>query len=126
MITAGRLRKMAVHVVLVQSLPERAAAMRGRANTLSWLLVSALLTIAVVSNAFAYDNREISAAKSDMIAESIASYRGNCPCPYFSAADGSSCGRRSAYSKRGGTSPLCYQTDITDAQAIEWLRKNRR
>lgn len=35
-------------------------------------------------------------------------YRGNCPCPYDRASDGSICGNRSAYSRSGGASPKCY------------------
>lgn len=49
-----------------------------------------------------------------MISESIASYQGHCPCPYNAAANGSQCGKRSAWSKAGGYAPLCYPTDISD------------
>jgi hypothetical protein len=52
------------------------------------------------------------AKKKQMIRESIASYSGSCPCPYSRARNGSSCGKRSAWSKPGGASPLCYVTDI--------------
>ena len=90
--------------------------------------LSALLLISALSvqASYAYDNSEIIVAKRKMIAESIASYRGNCACPYNTAANGSSCGKRSAYSKPGGAEPLCYESDITDAQAVEWLRRNKR
>lgn len=46
--------------------------------------------------------------KNILIQESIDSYPGNCPCPYNTARNGSSCGRRSAYSREGGYAPLCY------------------
>jgi hypothetical protein len=49
-----------------------------------------------------------------MIKQSIASYPGNCPCPYNLASNGSQCGKRSAWSKPGGYAPLCYPADITD------------
>lgn len=52
--------------------------------------------------------------KQQMIQESIASYSGNCPCPYNLAKNGSKCGARSAWSKKGGYAPLCYESDITD------------
>ena len=39
--------------------------------------------------------------RKQMIAESVASYPGNCPCPYNLASNGSQCGKRSAYSKPG-------------------------
>ena len=49
--------------------------------------------------------------KSRIIQESIASYPGNCPCPYNTARNGSRCGKRSAWSRPGGYSPICFETD---------------
>jgi hypothetical protein len=49
-----------------------------------------------------------------LIAASIRSYPGSCPCPYNSDRAGRSCGRRSAYSRPGGQSPRCYEADISD------------
>jgi hypothetical protein len=49
-----------------------------------------------------------------IIGESVASYPGNCPCPYFADRAGRRCGGRSAYSRAGGYSPLCYPNDVTD------------
>ncbi|MBI4817562.1 MAG: hypothetical protein HY791_14975 [Deltaproteobacteria bacterium] len=57
-----------------------------------------------------------------LIKESIDNYPGNCPCPYNVDRAGRSCGRRSAYSKPGGYSPLCYRKDVTDPM-IEAYRK---
>jgi hypothetical protein len=75
---------------------------------------------------FAQTKSELSSAKAKMIQESISQYSGNCPCPYNSMRNGRSCGRRSAYSRPGGKSPLCYENDITDEQARRWLKgKNR-
>ena len=51
--------------------------------------------------------------KQAIIQESIDSYYGNCPCPYNTTSNGRSCGRRSAYSRPGGESPLCYASDVT-------------
>lgn len=51
--------------------------------------------------------------KKELIKRSLALYSGNCPCPYNRARGGSRCGRRSAYSRPGGASPLCFPTDIT-------------
>lgn len=48
-----------------------------------------------------------------MIAESIAAYPGNCPCPYNSMRNGRACGGRSAYNRPGGRAPLCYAQDIS-------------
>ena len=48
-----------------------------------------------------------------IIAESVASYSGACACPYNRDRAGRSCGRRSAYSRPGGASPICYEGDVT-------------
>lgn len=61
---------------------------------------------------------------SIMIANSLGSYSGNCPCPYNVDRAGRSCGGRSAYSRPGGRSPLCYPSDVTSAQ-LERFRSNR-
>lgn len=62
------------------------------------------------------------AIRQRIIAESIESYPGTCPCPYNTARNGSSCGRRSAYSRPGGYAPLCYARDISRAQVEEYRR----
>lgn len=48
-----------------------------------------------------------------LIKESIASYPGPCACPYNHARNGSSCGRRSAYSRAGGYNTVCYREDVS-------------
>jgi len=55
-----------------------------------------------------------------LIQESIDSYSGNCPCPYNTASNGSSCGGRSAYSRPGGAAPLCYAKDVSDEMVREY------
>lgn len=59
-----------------------------------------------------------------MIKESINSYPGNCPCPFNSTANGRSCGGRSAYSRPGGYSPLCYKGDISADEVAAWRNRN--
>jgi len=51
-----------------------------------------------------------------LIRESIASYPSTCACPYSVDRAGRRCGGRSAYSRPGGRSPLCYSEDISDEQ----------
>jgi hypothetical protein len=51
-----------------------------------------------------------------LIAESIASYSGSCPCPYNVDRGGRRCGGRSAYSRPGGRSPTCYEQDVPDEE----------
>ena len=58
-----------------------------------------------------------------MISESVSSYPGSCPCPYFVDRAGRSCGRRSAYSRPGGYSPLCYPSDISPAAVADYREK---
>lgn len=60
--------------------------------------------------------------KKQIIQESIASYPGPCACPYSTARNGSRCGSRSAYSRPGGASPLCYPDDVTPAVMDRWLK----
>jgi hypothetical protein len=57
-----------------------------------------------------------------LVAAAIAAYPGNCPCPYNVDRAGRRCGRRSAYSRPGGTSPICFDEDVTVAM-IEKYRK---
>lgn len=59
-----------------------------------------------------------------LIERSIASYSGNCPCPHFLDAAGRKCGRRSAYSKPGGASPLCYREDVSEEMVEAFRRKS--
>lgn len=63
--------------------------------------------------------------KKAIIRESIASYPGNCPCPYNTARNGSSCGRRSAYSRAGGYGPICYASDISKTDVQAYRRASR-
>ena len=59
-----------------------------------------------------------------IIEESIRQYPGNCPCPYNRASNGSRCGKRSAWSRAGGYSPLCYSADVTD-DMVQQYRQDR-
>jgi hypothetical protein len=55
-----------------------------------------------------------------IVAESLASYPGNCPCPYNTDRAGRKCGARSAWSKPGGRSPMCYAKEVTDEQVRQF------
>ncbi|PQA89256.1 hypothetical protein CW354_04790 [Marinicaulis flavus] len=50
-----------------------------------------------------------------LLSQSQSRYSGSCPCPFYSDRAGRRCGARSAYSRPGGASPLCYKSDVTDA-----------
>lgn len=74
-------------------------------------LIAGLLCLLLSSAAVAELSDED--VRKALIQQSIAAYRGNCPCPYNVDKAGRQCGRRSAYSKQGGYSPLCYSADVT-------------
>jgi hypothetical protein len=63
--------------------------------------------------------------KKTLIKQSIAEYPGNCPCPYNYASNGSICGGRSAWSRGGGYSPLCYPSDVSK-QMINNYKKTHK
>lgn len=87
----------------------------------------AAITILVLAMSLvvAADDRDLSdeEIREILIQQSIASYSGNCPCPYNRASNGSRCGKRSAYSRPGGASPLCYPSDVTAAMVERYRRK---
>lgn len=58
--------------------------------------------------------------KQQIISESIASYPGVCACPFNSTRNGSSCGGRSAWSRGGGYSPICYKKEVTKEMIKQW------
>lgn len=58
--------------------------------------------------------------KNLLIKRSHAYYSGNCPCPYNTTRAGRRCGKRSAYSRPGGASPLCYPSDVSASMVAEY------
>lgn len=54
--------------------------------------------------------------RQEIIRQSIGNYAGSCPCPYNTDRAGRSCGRRSAYSRPGGESPICYPSNVSAAE----------
>lgn len=63
--------------------------------------------------------------KQEIIKESISRYSGSCPCPYSKDRAGRSCGKRSAYSKPGGASPLCYPSDVSKQMVDEYRKRQK-
>ena len=64
------------------------------------------------------------AIREAIVKASIASYTGSCPCPFNTDRAGRRCGARSAYSRPGGKSPVCYVTDVT-ARMVQAYRDVR-
>ena len=84
------------------------------------LEVSALAVLLLFGAVSCTTTEEI---KQILIKESISRYHGNCPCPDSVDQGGRRCGDRSAYSKPGGASPLCYPDDISDDMVKEYERR---
>ena len=61
-----------------------------------------------------------------LINQSIARYSGSCPCPYNTDRGGRRCGGRSAYSRPGGASPLCYPGDVSDEAVAAYRARTAR
>lgn len=72
-----------------------------KTTVIIFLLISTWLSTPVGASAITDDE-----IRKYIIQQSIASYSGNCPCPYNRVSNGSLCGKRSAYSRPGGASPL--------------------
>lgn len=57
-----------------------------------------------------------------LIKQSLASYSESCPCPYNLDRAGTLCGKRSAYSRQRGETPLCFSHDVTNLM-VDAFRK---
>jgi hypothetical protein len=96
---------------------------------LAGLLFAVSLTLVSLS---AQPAKQINGRKTDseikreIINRSIADYPGNCPCPYNTDRAGRQCGRRSAYSRPGGASPICYAEDVTVQMVNEYRAASKR
>ena len=95
---------------------------------MKWPICLAVLALALgiaagQTKKAAKTNAEI---KQEIIKQSIASYRGSCPCPYNVDRAGRRCGARSAYSKPGGASPICYEKDVTQKMVDENRRRTKQ
>ena len=69
-------------------------------------------------------SKSVASIKKLLIKRSHAYYPGNCPCPYNRDRAGRKCGKRSAWSRPGGRSPLCYNRDVTTAMIRNYRARN--
>ena len=86
--------------------------MKNLAATLFAFCALAALNNVVASGAA---NASESEVRKMLVSKSVAAYDGACPCPYTKAADGSQCGKRSAYSKNAADKPMCFAKDVPTA-----------
>jgi uncharacterized protein YkwD len=86
-----------------------------------------------VPNAFRYDAPSTSPRQTPSDAQvreaivraSVNAYLATgrpCACPYNTMRNGASCGGRSAHSRPGGAAPLCYPSDVSDAEVDAFRR----
>lgn len=92
-----------------------------RAGGLGFLVAAAFIA-ASISCALADPSDD--EVKQLIIQGSIDSYPGNCPCPYNRASNGSKCGKRSAWSRAGGYSPICYPEEVTQQMIESWRQQH--
>ena len=105
-------------VLLRRRSPEWISRMKNLTATIC-LTLAVLLGMTSHGNAQAVSDEQV---KELIIRQSIASYSGRCPCPYNIMRNARRCGGRSAYSRPGGKSPICYKRDIPKS-AVERYRK---
>ena len=73
----------------------------------------------------AFAGQQISDAqiRTVIVKESVAKYKGACPCPYSTHPDGTQCGHRSAFHKDSAAKPLCYEINVTLKMVDEYRLK---
>lgn len=83
------------------------------------------LSLTIANPAFAKESGlPVEQVKQLIIEESISEYPGTCACPFNRASNGSKCGKRSAWSKAGGYSPICYKDEVTKEMVDDWRKRN--
>ena len=99
-----------------------------RSKTMSRVVPLSLLFLVLVGVASfgQEEQRTLSDAevKQLIIQESIRSYSGSCPCPYNTDRARRRCGARSAYSRPGGASPMCYERNVSDEQVAGYRQRH--
>ncbi|WP_313168954.1 hypothetical protein [Massilia oculi] len=90
------------------------------------LVIFSMAMFAAPAHAEAREASTEQAIKRQIIEESIASYPGRCPCPYNVTRNGSACGGRSAWSRKGGYAPICYEKEVTQEAVRARLTRDRK
>lgn len=88
-------------------------------------LIQSWFVVCILSYSPISFSKDENAIKEEIIRQSISQYQGNCPCPYNLDRAGRRCGKRSAYSRPGGYSPICYPGDVTDDMVKAYVNSNR-
>ena len=88
---------------------------------LAWLSVG-LLAVGAAA-ALEAERLSDSQIRDLIVAESKTSYPGNCPCPENLDRAGRRCGARSAWSKPGGRTPICYAKEVSEEQVRQYRQR---
>ena len=80
------------------------------------VLVASYALLAGASTSFAGNALTDEQIRQKIVEQSLLSYPGNCPCPYNVDRAGRRCGKRSAWSRPGGYTPVCFTTEVSEAQ----------
>ena len=102
-----------------------------RCRTLAALFAVVLMLVPVWAQAPA-KSKSTKPTKSDaqitqeIIKGSIATYAGNCPCPYNTDRAGRSCGRRSTLQSARRGFPVCYASDVTRKMIDDYRQRLER
>ncbi len=88
-----------------------------------------VLTLFLSFSASATKQMSDAEIRQAIVKESIAAYKGICPCPYSTHPDGKQCGHRSAFSQKNTGSkgandgPICYEINVTLKMVEEYRLK---
>lgn len=97
-----------------------------RINPLVLILLAASSLLSIESSLAKTSVLSDAQIKQKVIEESIAQYPGPCACPFNHARNGSSCGKRSAWSKPGGYDPICYANEVTPQMIKDWREQHKQ
>ena len=84
-----------------------------------------LITSLLLLTGYAYGSPSNTEITKAIMNESIASYKGICPCPYSTHPDGRQCGYRSAYSSKSASAPICYSIAVTPQMIEDYKKRNK-
>jgi hypothetical protein len=79
--------------------------------------------LTATQQAFAGPTPDENQIRQQIVKQSVDAYLATghpCACPYNLTRSGSRYGARSAYSRPGGASPLCYPSDVTEQMVLDW------
>jgi hypothetical protein len=91
-------------------------------------LLFAIFALALLGTAVPATAQSVALIDTDIAANIVRESRNKyyatgkpCACPDDKARNGTPCGGRSAYSRKGGAEPLCYLSDVKP-----WMIEERR